>query len=329
MLEVISDVRGARVWRPDVNLPRTLDALQGEQQLAVPGRRREVLYRVPVPISTTEVHPAVDPRRIALQDLLDEADPFEELAPVERRNQAQAADQIGHRRLFGRLMLAFRANRVLDRLFPCGQRLVEPPMERRGRGAVRARALQQARHECVVRLFRPLVRALRLGLECGRHPIRRLPVGPGSGEPVGSHAQVVEQRELERARPGPELPHRERRDRLKRADEPLQPLRFDSARARSDQLEGERIDARQARELLGRDAGQASEKGRRQVVVDVAGGGGDDVEIVEQPLGRRRHRLLPRVVCERRVDAAQRAHVVVQLTEMGASAAATARRNRD
>ena len=45
---------------------------------------------------------------------------------------------------------------------------------------------------------------------CGE-PIRRQAVRAARCEFVGPHAQVVEQREFQRARPGPELAHREGR----------------------------------------------------------------------------------------------------------------------
>ena len=136
-------MRVAGVGRLLGNLPRALDALQRDAQLAFAGRLGQLLDRVAIAVAAAEVHPAVDARRIALQDLLDEADALEELAPVERRNQAEAADQVGHERLFGRLVLPFRSDRVLDRLAARGQRRVElagaaPPRVRRARASAEA-----------------------------------------------------------------------------------------------------------------------------------------------------------------------------------------------
>ena len=107
------------------------------------------------------------------------------------------------------------------------------------------------------------------------------------------------------------------------------PLGFEAARARADQLERERVDAGQAGELVGRDAGQPPEERRREIVMDIARGGRDDVEVVEQPFGGGRHRFLPRVVRERRIDVAQRAHVVLELAQVGAAAAPASGRNRE
>ena len=53
------------------------------------------------------------------------------------------------------------------------------------------------------------------------------------------------------------------------------------------------------------------------------------MEVVEQPFGGWRHRLLPRVFRERRVDLAQGAHVFPELPQVGAPAAALPRGNRE
>ena len=74
-----------------------------------------------------------------------------------------------------------------------------------------------------------------------------------------------------------------------------------------------RVDARQAGELVGRDDWQPLEERGRQIVLDVARGGGDDVEVVEQPFGGRRPLLAkPGVIGQRDVDLSQRAHVRVK-----------------
>ena len=140
---------------------------------------------------------------------------------------------------------------------------------------------------------------------------------------------MVEQRELEDARPCPELADRERRDRLEGADEPLQALRVESAGARSDQFERERVDAGKPGEIVGRNAGKPPEEAGWKIVMDVACGGGDDVEVVEQPFGSRRHAFLAVVLGERCVDVSQHTHVCRELPEMGVAAAAALRADRE
>ena len=123
--QVVADVRVAGVRSLHVRLARTLDAFQREQQLSFAGRHGELLDGVAIPVAAAEVHPAVDARRIALEHLLDEAHALEELAPIECRNQAQAANQVGHAGLFGRLMLSFCPDGVLDGLAARLQRRFE------------------------------------------------------------------------------------------------------------------------------------------------------------------------------------------------------------
>jgi hypothetical protein len=53
------------------------------------------------------------------------------------------------------------------------------------------------------------------------------------------------------------------------------------------------------------------------------------MEIVEQPFGGWRHRLLPRVLGECRVDLAQGAHVLRELPQVSATAAALPSINRE
>ena len=74
--------------------------------------------------------------------------------------------------------------------------------------------------------------------------------------------------------------------------------------------------------------GQAAEEGPRQVVLNVAGGGRDDVEVVEQPFGGGRQGLALLFAGERGVHLSQGAHVGGEPTQVGAPVAA-ARRNRE
>ena len=146
-------------------------------------------------------------------------------------------------------------------------------------------------------------------------------MGAARRQDVGSRAQVLDQRELQRRRPRPQLAHRQRRDRLKCRDEPVQPLRIEPAGAAANQLERHRVNARQAGELVGGDPRQPPEERRRQIVVNVAQRGENDVEVVEQPLRRRRRGFAAfGVVGQRRVDLAK-ARDVREVLDMRAAAA--------
>ena len=139
--QVIADVRRAIVGRAHVHLAGPLDALEREQQLGLTRRQRQLLDRMPVAVAAAEVHLAVDAGGIALQHLLDQADALEELAPVEGGDEAEARDQVGHARLLGGLVLPVDADRVLHRLAPARQHLVELAMKgRRNRRPARASA---------------------------------------------------------------------------------------------------------------------------------------------------------------------------------------------
>ena len=152
--QVVADVRFARVRRMFGDLPSAFDRLQRDAHLRLAGRFRDLFDRMPVPIAAGEVHARIHRGRVALQDLLDEADALEEFAPVEGRDQAETADQVGHERLLARLMPRLGANRVLDRLAARAQRGIELASEIGG-GRMFPRALQQPDHERGMDLRRP------------------------------------------------------------------------------------------------------------------------------------------------------------------------------
>ena len=77
-------------------------------------------------------------------------------------------------------------------------------------------------------------------------------------EHVGARPHVVDECELERARPRPELAHGQRRDRLEGGHEPLQPLGIEPAGTAADELERHRVDARRAGELVRGDDAEAA-----------------------------------------------------------------------
>src|SRR5262245_66420012 len=97
---------------------------------------------------------------------------------------------------------------------------------------------------------------------------------------------MVDERELQRGRPRPELSHRQRRNRLEGGDESVQPLRVEPPGAASNQLESHRVDAGSAGEFIGGDLWKPSKKSTRKIVVDVADGRANEVNVVEQPLRR-------------------------------------------
>ena len=294
--QVIAHVRRAIVGRAHVHLPGPFHALERQQQLRLPRRPGQLLHGVAVAVAAAEIHLAVHARRVALQHLLDQADALEELAPVEGADETQAGDEIRDGGLLGGLLLSVHADGVLHRLAAVRQQRVELPVHGRGDRPERARTPQEPRDERRVHLGGPGADALRHRLDRRRQPVGGDAMRPRLGQHVAALAEVIDEGQLEHAGPCPELADRERRNRLERGDEPLQPLRVEPARARSDELERQRIHARQPGKLVSGHPRQALEVRRRQVVVDVTGRRRHHVEVVEQPFRRRRYRLLPRVV---------------------------------
>ena len=305
-------------------LARALHGPEGHAQLALPGAVGQVLHRLAVAVAAQEIHAAVDGGRVALQHPLDEAHRLEVLAPVEVRAQAQAGDDVRDGDLRRRLVLMLAADRLLRSRLLGDEMRVDGGAHRREARAVLARELQQLHHERGVDLRRE----------------RRRPPVPGSVDPrdvavgrparlacvdhlVRQAAQVLDQSELEHARPGPQLADRERRHRLVAVQEAQQLLPVEAAVAVADQLHGHGVDARVSRELARGELGQLAVVVARQVLPHVADLGGDQVVVVEQPL-RRRGDELPavHVLGHAEVRLAQHARVVVEARKQVARVAA-------
>ncbi|HXI32328.1 MAG TPA: hypothetical protein VNG89_28005 [Vicinamibacterales bacterium] len=102
--QVVTNVSFTRVWFVFCDLTGALHAFQRDAHLSVASWLRHFFDGVPIPIAAREIHASVDCRRVALENLLHQADAFEEFAPVERRHQAKTADQVRHERLLSRLV---------------------------------------------------------------------------------------------------------------------------------------------------------------------------------------------------------------------------------
>src|SRR5204862_1483617 len=77
--QVMTDVRFSGIGRPFGDLPGSLDALQRHAHRALAGRFGEGFDGVAVAVAAGKIHPPVHPDRIALKDLFDHTDAFEEL----------------------------------------------------------------------------------------------------------------------------------------------------------------------------------------------------------------------------------------------------------
>jgi hypothetical protein len=113
---------------------------------------------------------------------------------------------------------------------------------------------------------------------------------------------VVDQRQLEHARPGPQLADAQRCHGLERVHEPVEPLRVEACVAVAEQFHRHREHTRSPRAPAHGELGQLAVVTRRQVAADLAQLPFDQVEVVEQPLGRRRTSLAVPHVARRARD---------------------------
>ena len=119
--QVVADMAGAPGVAGLGRLACALDGAQGDAELPFAGAVGQVLDRLAIAVPAQEVHPPVDAGRIALEHPLDETRRLEVLAPVERRDEAQAGDDVGDRDLRGRLALVLAADRLLRGRALCGE----------------------------------------------------------------------------------------------------------------------------------------------------------------------------------------------------------------
>ena len=314
--QVVADVRRPRIGaQPLRRLARALDGAQGDPHLGFAGGVGQRLHRVPVAVAARELHAAVDAGRVALEDALDQTHVLDVLVPVDRGAQPQAGDGVAHREVIHRLPLMLGAHRRFHRraggIEPLLQLLAQP----RGARAMFAHALQQLIHERDVgdvRKHRQAVLQLG-GLVCGEEAIRLEAPRATFDQFLGQPTQMLDQRELEHARPRPQLADGEWCDRLVGVDESLQSLGVESRVAVAEKFHGHGVHARRAGELARGQLGKLSVVAGRKVPANLAHLGFDQVKIVEQPLGCGRDRLAtPYVAGEEAIRLTEHARVVGQ-----------------
>ena len=311
--EVVADVRrGVRIRRAGGRLPGGFDRLEGHADLAFAARRRQFFDGAPLGVAAQEVHAAVGAGGIPLQHAFDEADRLDVLRPVQRRAEPQAGHGVRHRDLRHALPLVLAPNRLLGCRVPQGQVLVHGRPNGRQAEPVLADAMQELNDE---RRFVARRQRFEVFLVVGsRHVLIRGAAGGAGGEQLfGEPAQVFDERELQHARPGPELANRQRHDLLVTVQELEQLLAIEAAVAVADQFDGDGVDASVAGVLA---SGKRRERARvraREISPDVRDLRRDQVEVIEEPVRRRHHELAGAdVVGERAIGRAQHADVVVE-----------------
>ena len=248
---------------------------------------------MPVAVAALELHAPVDTGGIAPEDLLDQADGFDVLVPVQRRAEPQAGDGVAHREVVHRLPLILGPDGVFHRgagsFEPLFQLLPEP-----GRaGPVLAHALEQLAHEGDVKsLGKRRQAAVRpRALEVGEVALGFDAAHPALDQFLGEPAQVLDQGQLEHAGPRPQLADSERGDGLVGVDEPIQPPGIESRVAVAELLDGHGIDAGGAGDLARGQLGELAVVAGRKVMADLADLAFHQVVVVEQPLGGGRDRF--------------------------------------
>jgi hypothetical protein len=227
-----------------------------------------------------------------VEDLLHLAHPLEIEGPVEGRAEPQARDRVPDGGQGRRLLLVFRADGVLGREVVEREPVVDEAVQCGGVGAVLAEVAEQLHHVRGGRLGRhrredarpfPLVPP-------GEELVGRHPRGAGMEDIVGDAPEVFEESDPKHAGPGPQLADGERREGLVGEDEAGEAVEVEVAFAVSDELEGHDVDAGRALELAGSQLRQLEIVGPRKVAEDFQLLALDQVEVVEQPFGRRRDR---------------------------------------
>ncbi len=147
------------------------------------------------------------------------------------------------------------------------------------------------------------------------------------GRSLGETAQVLEQDDAQRRRQRPQLAERELANLLVGAQEVDQQVVVEGAVGVGDEGPGDAVDPRQADQRLVLEDREVAEIATRQAVLDLARLRFDQVEVVEQPLGRRADLVARgRVAGDVVLRLAQDADVFAQAREEGARALAGERR---
>jgi len=147
-----------------------------------------------------------------------------------------------------------------------------------------AGALEQPNHKCWVRVRRPGLAGSQIRAERIHKTISIETMGAARRHDVRARAHVFDENQLQHRRPCPKFTHRQRSDRLKSRDEPMQPLRIEPTGAVANQFTRHRVNAGQTRELVSGNPGKPPEERGWQIVVNVAHRGENDVKVIEQPI---------------------------------------------
>ena len=108
---------------------------------------------------------------------------------------------------------------------------------------------------------------------------------------VGEAPDILDQAELQHARPRPQLPECERRHHLVGAHETGQAVQIEARVAVADEFEGHGVHPGHTGQLAHRQLGKVEVITLGEVLANLENLGLDEVEVVEKPFRRRSHRL--------------------------------------
>ena len=139
---ILGAASGRRVGRPRRRGPlRMGDHLPRHLELGSAGASRELLDGVTVAVAGREVQGAEV--AVGSQRLVDEADAFEELGPVEGGHRPHAGDHVANRHVRGGLVLELDAHELVGRRSRRRELLVEPGERRHGLGILVTQTLDE------------------------------------------------------------------------------------------------------------------------------------------------------------------------------------------
>jgi hypothetical protein len=246
---------------------------------------------------------------------------LDQVAPLDLADHAQRGDDVADREV-GR---GLRVLRLADQRRPVGAVLLGPAHERgHVLAALHGQALPQLREVAVlqpvalqraVEHVEVLRREVRRGVPRG---VRDLASDLVLGDGLGHAAQVFEQHHAQRGGQRPQLAEREFVDLLVGVEKGREQRLVEHAVRVRHVGPGNAVHARQARQRRRGELGQARVVAARHAVVDLLELRLDQVEVVEQPFGSRRH-VPPAERDERDVveGFAQRGEVLVHAREEG------------
>ena len=254
---------------------------------------RQLLHGLPIAIARLEVHAPVRAHRIVSEDPLDAADRFHKLRPVERRERAHRADDVGDRQLIDGFALLLAAQQLVGGLAARGQASLKPaPRRRRGHGLI-AQAVKDLHHEGGGRLGRHLERrfAFRLGRfdqQLGRESPGGFALLLGTQRLHREPAEVLHQGQAQHDGDRPQLADRQRRDVLIGVRKPPQQLLIEASGRVRDEIARQDVHPRIPPPAAGRQRGQLFVVLARQVAPDLQHLRAHHVVVVAEPLLRRR-----------------------------------------